>query len=217
MSPQITLPSEIAGIRIPDSALARKAVDYAFSASSTVVWNHVMRTFVFGSIVGKAQGARYDEELFFLGAVLHDLGLTGIAHGQERFEVVGADAAVEFLEKEGVAPERREVVWDAIALHSSVGIASRKRPEIALVHIGAGIDVMGLQLDRLPPNLVAETIEALPRLDFKTKFLAQVIETIEPNPQIATMTFLHHTANEHFPGCPCPSFHHLVKNSPFAE
>jgi hypothetical protein len=43
------------------------------------------------------------------------------------------------------------------------------------------------------------------------------IETIEPNPQVAAFTFLHHTANEHFPGCPCPGFHHLVKASPFAE
>ena len=123
----------------------------------------------------------------------------------------------QFLEKEGVTPERREVVWDAVALHTSVGIASRKRPEIALVHIGAGIDVMGRQLDKLPPNLVAKTIEALSRHDFKNKFVAEVIETIEPNPQIAALTFLHHTANEHFPGCPCPSFHHLAKNSPFAD
>jgi hypothetical protein len=213
----ITLPRDIAGVRIPDSALARKTVNHVFHLSSSVVWNHVMRTFVFGSIVGKAQGARYDEELFFLGAVLHDMGLTGIARGQERFELVGADAAVEFLKKEGVTPERQEVVWDAVALHTSVGIASRKRPEIALVHIGAGIDVLGRQLDKLPPNLVAQTIEALPRTDFKNKFLAEVIETIAPNPSVATMTFLHHSANEHFPGSPCPSFHHLAKNSPFAE
>ncbi len=217
MTQAITLPREIAGVRIPDSELAKKAVDYTFGLSSSVVWNHVMRTFVFGSMVGQAQGMKYDEELFFLGAVLHDLGLNGIAQGQARFEVVGADAAVEFLEKEGVAPERREVVWDAIALHSSIGIASRKRPEIALVHIGAGVDVMGLELDKLPSDLVAKTVEALPRTDFKTKFLAQVIETITPVPQVAMFTFLHATANEHFPGCPCPSFHHLVTNSPFAE
>jgi len=76
MQAQASLPREIAGVRVPDSAIARKAVDLATRVSSDVVRTHVLRTFVFGSLVGKAQGLRYDEELFFLGAVLHDLGLT---------------------------------------------------------------------------------------------------------------------------------------------
>ena len=63
------LPREIAGVRLPDSALARKAVDLAFRVSSDVIRTHVVRTFVFGSLVGKGQGLHYDEELLFLGAV----------------------------------------------------------------------------------------------------------------------------------------------------
>jgi hypothetical protein len=31
----------------------------------------------------------------------------------------------------GLSEERAEIVWDAIALHTSVGIANRKRPEVA--------------------------------------------------------------------------------------
>ena len=130
MHQRTCLPREIAGIRLPDSALAHKAVDLASRVSPDVVRTHVLRTFVFGSLVGKEQGLRYDEELFFLGAVLHDLGLTAEFRSNERFEVAGADAAAAFLHDEGVPPERREIVWDAIALHTSVGIASRKRPEI---------------------------------------------------------------------------------------
>jgi len=41
---------------------------------------------------------------------------------------------------------------------------------VQLVHIGAGVDVIGMGLDQLPPNLVAETIEALPRHDFNKAF-----------------------------------------------
>jgi HD domain len=144
LSPQNTLsalPREIAGIRLPDSALARKAVDLTFHVSPAVVWTHVLRTFVFGALVGRVRNLHYDEELFFLASVLHDLGLTAEFRRAERFEVVGADAADAFLKDQGVDPERREVIWDAIALHTSIGIASRKRPEIALVHIGAGVDV----------------------------------------------------------------------------
>src|SRR5580698_1005517 len=93
MSQRTALPREIAGVRIPDSALAQKAVDLAFRVSPAVVWTHVLRTFVFGALVGQAQNQRYDEELFFLASVLHDLGLTTEFRGTERFEVVGADAA----------------------------------------------------------------------------------------------------------------------------
>jgi len=211
------LPREIAGVRLPDSALALKAVDLIFRVSPAVVRTHVVRTFVFGSLVGKAQGSRYDDELFFLGAVLHDLGLTAEFRASERFEVVGADAADAFLKAEGVSPERREIIWDAIALHTSVGIASRKRPEIALVHIGAGVDVLGIELDKLPPQLVAETIEALPRHDFKNAFFATLVETLAKAPQSATLTWLSETANEHVPGCQCPSFASLLKASPFEE
>jgi hypothetical protein len=36
-----------------------------------------------------------------------------------------------------VSPERADLVWKAIALHSSAGIATRMAAEIALVHLGA--------------------------------------------------------------------------------
>jgi hypothetical protein len=211
------LPRDIAGVRLPDSTLAQRAVDLAFRVSPDVVRTHVVRTFVFGSLVGNAQELRYDEELFFLAAVLHDLGLTAEFRSAERFEVAGADAADAFLKEQGVAPERREIVWDAIALHTSIGIASRKRPEIALVHIGAGVDVLGMGLDSLPPTLVAETIEALPRHDFKSAFFSTLIETLSQNPQSATMTWLSEIANEHVPGCRLPRFASLMKNTPFHE
>ena len=212
-SQQSALPREIAGVRIPDSALAKKAVDLSFRVSPAVVNAHVMRTFVFGALFGHAQKLRYDGA-FLPAAVLHDLGLTPQFRGLERFEVVGADAADAFLKDQGVNPERREIIWDAIALHTSIGIASRKRPEIALVHIGAGLDVIGRGLDNLPKNLVAETIEALPRHDFNNAFFKVIVDTIAHAPQSAAMTWLAQTANAHVPGCPCPSLESQLKASP---
>jgi hypothetical protein len=75
---KITLPQEIAGIRLPANALAQKAVDLAYRVSPPVVWTHVVRTFVFGSLVGQAQNLLYNEELFFLAVVLHDFGRRAI-------------------------------------------------------------------------------------------------------------------------------------------
>lgn len=211
------LPREVAGVRIPDSDVARKATRLAFESSPQVVFNHVLRTYVFGALVARRQATRFDEELFYLSAVLHDLGLTKRFGGLDRFEVAGADAADAFLADAGVSESRREVVWDAIALHTSVGIANRKRAEIALVHIGAGIDVVGLQVDSLPAGLVEQTLAALPRLDFKTAFLDILLGTVADNPQGAMMTWLSETARTHLHAYPCPSFVQALQSAPFEE
>jgi hypothetical protein len=50
MHQPLVLPRDIAGIKLPDSALAQKAVDLAFRVSPDVLRAHVVRTFVFGSI-----------------------------------------------------------------------------------------------------------------------------------------------------------------------
>ena len=89
---------EIAGIGIPDSRLAVAALDLVKIESHASIYKHVLRTFVFGGLAARAERIGFDEELFFLGAALHDLGLTerfGAPAG--RFEVVGADAAEKFL------------------------------------------------------------------------------------------------------------------------
>jgi hypothetical protein len=67
-----------------------------------------------------------------------------------------------------VAPERADRVWEAIALHTSAGIASRMAAEIALVHLGAGLDFLGLGLDQVPPQLLEEILTSYPRLNFKS-------------------------------------------------
>lgn len=217
MSPSISLPREVAGVRIPDSALTQKAVDLVQRVSPAAIFTHSIRTYLFGSLVGAARGIKYDEELFFLGAVLHNLGLVPEFRAKERFEVAGADAADAFLKEQGVPEERRGVVWDAIALHSSVGIANRKRPEIALVYFGAGVDVLGVGLDAFPPLLVEQILDALPRHDFKKVFFDALVNTIAAAPEAATLTWLCEIGAEHVPGCPCPSFQGLLWNAPFSE
>ena len=215
----VRLPRTIGGIAIPDTDLCRKAARLARAVCPPVVYNHVLRTFVFGALVAGRQRLRFDAELFFLGAALHDLGLAEAHHGGARFEVAGADAADAFLAREGLAPEKREIVWDAIALHTSVGIADRKRPEIALVHIGAGVDVLGLALDDLPDRAIAETLEAYPRLDFKNSFLDVLHRTVLAAPRSHASTWFGDIvrANGHVHGCACPTFEEAVRAAPFAE
>ena len=87
------MPKEIAGIRIPDTRLAVEATKLVREVSSPALFNHVVRTYIFGEQLGRTLGMRYDTELVYLAAVMHDLGLTPPYMAAGRFEVDGADAA----------------------------------------------------------------------------------------------------------------------------
>ena len=209
---------DLEGIRIPDSKLAVGALDLVKMESHESIYKHVLRTFVFGGLAARAERIGFDEELFFLGAVLHDLGLTerfGAATG--RFEVVGADAAEKFLLGEGAAAERSAVVWEAIALHTSNGIALRRAPEVALVHIGASIDVLGFGLEKLPSTVVQQTVEALPRDNFKKVFVDALFSRVRKDPSSVMLTWMSEAARRHVHGFECPDFVDLVSAANFAE
>lgn len=70
-----------------------------------------------------------------------------------------------------------EIVWDAIALHTSLGIASRKQPEIALVHLGASADVLGVRIADIPPETVEQVIDMYPRLGFNAAMTELLVST----------------------------------------
>jgi hypothetical protein len=149
--------------------------------------------------------------------VLHDLGQTEKFMGRQRFEVDGADAAAEFLKDRGVAKESIEVVWDAVALHTSFGIVQRKRPEIALVSAGAGADVVGFGIDQLPREAVAQVIAAFPRPNFKKDYQKVLAEIVACKPDTATGNFLAAVGERHVPGYQAPHFCDLMDAAPFAD
>jgi hypothetical protein len=211
------IPAEVAGVKLPDSKLARDATDFTRGLSAPVVFNHVLRTYLFGELLGRARKLKFDRELFYLGAVLHDLGQTERFMGKQRFEVDGADAAAEFLKGKGVPKGSIEVVWDAVALHTSFGIVQRKRPEIALVNAGAGADVVGFGIDQLPKEAVAQVIAAFPRPGFKKAYQKVLAEVVARKPETAAGNFLAAVGERHVPGYKAPHICDLMDAAPFAD
>jgi hypothetical protein len=92
----LTRLESLAGIRIPDSPLAKAAVDLLEATSPQFICNHCVRTYVFGNFAVRSMGRSIlDEEITFCAALLHDLGLVPAHAGENRFEVDDADAARE--------------------------------------------------------------------------------------------------------------------------
>ncbi len=123
----------IAGVRIPDSILAREATEVVRDAASPLLFDHSRRVFVWGSLRGLEQGIEFDPELLYVGAMFHDLGLTEkFGRTDQRFEIDGADEARKFLNSHGITGEAADRVWTAIALHTTPEIPLHMAPEIAL-------------------------------------------------------------------------------------
>src|SRR5258708_8774092 len=211
----------IAGVKIPDTPLCNAAVDLLKSSSPAFLCTHCLRTYIFGSLaVTKIGRAVADEEAAFCASLLHDLGLVPLFRRESRFEVDGADAAREFCVKHRVPPERADLVWKAIALHTSSGIATRLADEIALVHLGASLELFGLGLDQVPPQLVEEVLEKYPRMNFKAEFRNLLIEHCRQNPgdQVLTWTDdVARTAGCTLQGQPIPTASQLMSAAPYDE
>jgi hypothetical protein len=211
----------VAGVTIPDTALCCAAVDLLESSSPEWLCTHCLRTYIFGSLAVRGLGRSVvDEEAAFCGAVLHDLGLVAPYRRDNRFEVDGANAAREFCSKHQVPPERADVVWQAIALHTSPGIPTRLADEIALVHLGAGVDLLGLGLDQVPPQLVEEMLETYPRMNFKAEFRNLLAEHCRNNPAAQVLTWtadVARTAGCTLNGQPIPTASQIMSAAPFDE
>ena len=130
----------ISGIRIPDSRIAREAAELVRQHETELVFNHSVRVFLFGAMKGVRQKLKFDPELLYVAALFHDLGLFDVCHTEsKRFEVDGADAAREFLRSRGIPEPKADLVWEAIALHSTPGIPERRGPVAYLTRRGVAM------------------------------------------------------------------------------
>src|SRR5262249_33553739 len=117
-----------------------------------------------GALTGLRRGLRFDRELLYAGAMFHDMGLTRRHSSEtERFEVDGANAARDFLKAQKIAQSDIDLVWTAIALHTTPGIPVHMHPVIALVTAGVEMDVLGISFDEFPNAQRDAVVDAYPR------------------------------------------------------
>lgn len=164
-----TLPTSIlAGVTVPDTPFITKALSYTQAHLNAMAYNHVVRSWVFSTIITRHTPALafHDPEIHSLATVLHDLGwdTTGELVSMDlRFEVDGANAARDFLRRE--VPDwdgcKVQLVWDAIALHAPSSIATG---------VGIVADLVGpegVEGGRLTRAEYAGVLRAYPRLGMR--------------------------------------------------
>lgn len=208
----------VAGIAIPDSKLAHEAAELLREYGNPLLWNHSHRVFLFGSLLGHKDNLKYPPELLYISALFHDLGLTKhYSSPDKRFEVDGANAARSFLEQHGIAKESSQLVWDAIALHTTIGVAQYKESVVAMVYHGVGFDVMGDRFNELSEEERTQIVSAFPRDGFKNKILPAFLDGFRHKPETTFGNIKSDVCERYLPGYKRPNFCDFVLQSPWNE
>ncbi|MDV7090906.1 HD domain-containing protein [Rhodococcus sp. IEGM 248] len=173
----------IAGVEIPETQAAYEATVLIRETTNPLIFHHSRRVFIFSTLRARELSLRPDPELLYLSALFHDTGLLRpFSALEQRFELDGADHARKFLLDRGFSDAAAEVVWTAIALHTTPGIPGRMGDEVAATNFGVLTDVVGLGLDGLDPDQVAEVTAVHPRGDFKNEFLRAFVDGLSHRP-----------------------------------
>jgi HD superfamily phosphodiesterase len=205
----------IDGVTIPDSQLAREVTELVRDTASPLLFHHSSRVYYFGALAGKRRGLKFDPELLYTGAMFHDMGLTHRhSSANERFEVDGANAARDFLRKHGISPYEIDIVWAAIALHTTPGIPQHMHPVVALVTAGVEMDVLGLTYHEYSDTEREEVVHAHPRSEhFKEDIIQTFYEGIKHKPHTTFGNVKADVLADKDPAFKCGNFCSVIRGS----
>lgn len=177
-------PTAVADVEIPRSPLALKAETYVRGIEPDFLFNHSVRTYLFGALRLKARNIPYDPETAYVAALFHDVGLVpAMASKQYSFEIDGANKAEEFVKANGGSDEQARLVWNAVVMHDMGGLYQlHQSHEALLLGAGAGSDVDGVDPSKIASAVVQQVLAAYPRLQFKKRFTAAAIDHCRRKP-----------------------------------
>ncbi|MDX3098313.1 HD domain-containing protein [Streptomyces sp. ME01-24h] len=168
-------------------AVAEAAYEHVRGVLDPAVLNHSVRVWLLADHVGRREGVRGRErEALAVACLFHDAGTARAYDGPQRFEVEGADAAVAFLHGHGCHALLVRRVWEAVALHTSPGIAERMGTLPRLVRLGVLAD-FGAE-DVLGPGdaeELAPLLSGLPRRNIEIVLADAVVEQALRRPEKA--------------------------------
>jgi hypothetical protein len=182
-------------LHIPDSPTAQRAAELCALLSPVWLAHHCTRTYFWGSLLALRSALSYDEELLYVAAMLHDLGLTPAHWGKDPmahcFAVEGARAAKVFAHEAQWDEQRQDALAEAICLHLNVTVSLKQGVEAHLLQAGASCDVIGASSRAITPKTRTLVLERFPRLDFKREFAACLREQVELRPEARAAMLFH--------------------------
>jgi hypothetical protein len=160
------------GIPVPDSAFAHEARELIGEVAPPYLVNHSVRAYAWAVELARHDGFGFDQEILYVAALLHDIGLVPVYDLGGCFETDGAIEAERFSLEHGQPAERARSIYDVIDLHMLAEAPPGSANEVVLLNDSTGTDVTGYRYSDVRPDAITPILAAYPRLDFKVAFAA---------------------------------------------
>ncbi|GAA1551617.1 HD domain-containing protein [Kribbella sancticallisti] len=162
---------QLDAIPVPDTAPARLSREVAERYYSRAMLNHCLRSYYFAAGAGLHGGLAFDEELLYVAAMLHDLGLAEPfdAHRMP-FEAASGHVAWVFGAGAGWPVQRRERLSEVIRRHMGDAVDPGHDVESHLLEAATSLDIGGTNANLWPHTILADVIHAYPRLELADEF-----------------------------------------------
>src|SRR5712671_5443108 len=196
-------------LKLPDSRTVRDAYAEAETVSQPWLFNHVVRSWLYGAKLTQHRGLAPDAELVAVSVLLHDLGLARGGAPDRRFEVLGADLGRAFALSHNMGERRAETVWDSIAQHTGI--------DVACCQNGIACDYGGLGYNELSDDNKQVILAAYPRLSMKNELTTCLCGIAKNHPNTTRDNFIADFGIKYVPGYMRLSSVDFLHQSPFAE
>jgi cyanamide hydratase family protein with HD domain len=159
-------------LELPATPACRAALQVATEYCTPALLNHSIRAYLWAAGHGLERGIRFDAELLYVSAMLHDLGLVKEFDNQTLpFEEAGGHLARVFGAAAGWPADRRRRAAEVIVRHMWDEVDVAKDPEGHLLELSTAMDISGRQTGDIPPDLRADVLARYPRLGLAEEFV----------------------------------------------
>ena len=201
-------------LKLPDSQVVRDAYTQANAESQPWLFNHVVRSWLFGAKLAERRTLKPDAELVAVSVLLHDLGLARGGAPDRRFEVVGADWS-RLPSPIWGTPRRDCMGLDRPSHYAS--IAHHKGTDVACCQHGIACDFGGFGFQELSDGDKKAILSAYPRLDMKNQLTTCLCGIAKNHPNTTRDNFIADFGLKFIPGYTRPSSVDFLQKAPFAE
>jgi hypothetical protein len=149
------------------------ATEVARKFASPSMFAHAQRSYLWGASYAVERGLAYDQELYYVAAILHDLGLEEPFDScRMPFEVAGGFVAWVFAAGAGWPVDRRDRAAEIIVQHMGNDVTAADDPESHLLQVATTLDISGRGIEQWPADVRHQVLRTLPRGDLADAFLA---------------------------------------------
>ncbi|MBB3674409.1 HD domain-containing protein [Modestobacter versicolor] len=157
---------------MPDTAAARSALQVAGAFHSPALLHHCRRSYLWAAEYGRSRGIGFDDELLFVSAMLHDIGLVPVFDSANvPFEEAGGAVAWVFAAGAGWDADRRRRTAEVIVAHMADEVDVAVDPEGHLLELATGLDISGRNPGDWPAEFRAAVLDRFPRLGLIEEFV----------------------------------------------